>query len=305
MLLSAQELLADDLEFYLRLTPLAGELPEVALADASGTTIARVAAGAAFSEISARFANRGMQLSLSFEGALHCRLAELRVTVHTPGDLGEFVRQLLWAGHDPYATTPVLSSPPDLQGWNSQHTYLSSCLPPTGDALVIEVGVWKGASTAFIAGEMAARGRRGAVIAVDTWLGSSEHWLHQRGAGWARDVGRDGLYRLFLTNMASLGLSRRCIPLPLDSLNAAAVVGHLGLQADMIHVDAGHDFNSVMADLQAWWPNVRPGGWLVGDDYSWPTVSHAFNTFFAGQPGTKLEVLGVKCRVQKPLQAPG
>lgn len=36
---------------------------------------------------------------------------------------------------------------------------------------------------------------------------------------------------------------------------------------DFVFVDAGHDECSVLEDLEAWWPKLRPGGLLAGDDY--------------------------------------
>jgi len=36
---------------------------------------------------------------------------------------------------------------------------------------------------------------------------------------------------------------------------------------DWVYIDAAHDDASVTLDLAAWWPLVRPGGWLAGHDY--------------------------------------
>lgn len=37
---------------------------------------------------------------------------------------------------------------------------------------------------------------------------------------------------------------------------------------DMVFIDAGHDECSVLEDLEAWWPKVRSGGLVAGDDYA-------------------------------------
>jgi hypothetical protein len=42
---------------------------------------------------------------------------------------------------------------------------------------------------------------------------------------------------------------------------------------DAIFIDADHSYEAVSKDLPFWWKKLRPGGWLLGDDY---------NTFFPG-----------------------
>ena len=42
--------------------------------------------------------------------------------------------------------------------------------------VVIDVGVWKGGSTIYLAELLRANGVAGMVISVDTFLGSLEHW---------------------------------------------------------------------------------------------------------------------------------
>lgn len=36
---------------------------------------------------------------------------------------------------------------------------------------------------------------------------------------------------------------------------------------DFVYIDAGHDYDNVKADIEAWTPKVRPGGIVSGDDY--------------------------------------
>ena len=36
---------------------------------------------------------------------------------------------------------------------------------------------------------------------------------------------------------------------------------------DFIYIDAAHDYDSVVEDLNAWWPKLKPGGLFSGHDY--------------------------------------
>lgn len=36
---------------------------------------------------------------------------------------------------------------------------------------------------------------------------------------------------------------------------------------DLVFVDAAHDYENCLADIRAWWPKIRQGGFLAGHDY--------------------------------------
>lgn len=47
---------------------------------------------------------------------------------------------------------------------------------------------------------------------------------------------------------------------------------------DYVFVDAGHSFDAVTTDLEAWESRIRPGGWMLGHDYrsdKYPGVTNA------------------------------
>jgi hypothetical protein len=37
---------------------------------------------------------------------------------------------------------------------------------------------------------------------------------------------------------------------------------------DFVYIDARHDYDSVLEDLEAWFPKLRPGGLMAGHDYA-------------------------------------
>lgn len=55
---------------------------------------------------------------------------------------------------------------------------------------------------------------------------------------------------------------------------------------DCVFIDGCHDTPAVLADIDVWLPKVRPGGWLTGDDYGWPSVKEAVHQRFNDARGT-------------------
>lgn len=49
---------------------------------------------------------------------------------------------------------------------------------------------------------------------------------------------------------------------------------------DLVYVDGDHTFEGVTKDLAVWFPKVRKGGVLCGDDIGWPGVKRAVDEFF-------------------------
>jgi hypothetical protein len=210
----------------------------------------------------------------------------------------------LWRGRDPFSNFPAHLFEFDLQGWGSQHSYLKDTITELRPSIVVEVGVWKGAATVFMANELKRNRLPGVVIAVDTWLGAADHWT----SNWFDDLnfvnGYPTLFYKFMCNIVRSDVTEHVLPLPLDSLNAAHTLRGFDVRPQIIHIDAGHDYGSVMADLRAWWPLLEPGGALIGDDYSlegyWPGVRRAFDEFFTAMGLMPIETLNGKCRIRKP-----
>jgi predicted O-methyltransferase YrrM len=226
-----------------------------------------------------------------------------------PGSARAVLIDRLWAGADPFDGFPAAEVAPDMQGWKSDHPFLADTVARLRPRVIVEVGAWKGMSVLSLAAALRDNGIDGAVVAVDTWLGSAEHWANP---DWRAALGlRHGyptLQRTFMRNVIEAGLEAFVVPLPLDSLNGATLLRHAKIAPGIIHIDAGHDFASVTADLEAWWPLLAPGGVLIGDDYhaiaesraAWPGVRRAFNAFFGARDLLPFEFAGGKCRIRKP-----
>lgn len=70
------------------------------------------------------------------------------------------------------------------------------------------------------------------------------------------------------------------IPFPVPSSLAATFLAEKKIQADLVHIDAAHEYPDVVIDIDMWYPLVREGGTLLGDDFSnaWPGVVRAWPT---------------------------
>ena len=69
--------------------------------------------------------------------------------------------------------------------------------------------------------------------------------------------------------------SRRRAIIRLPSVEAAKMIADGSL--DLVYIDACHTEEHVAADIRAWWPKVRDGGVLCGDDYYRRAVRKAAN----------------------------
>ena len=49
---------------------------------------------------------------------------------------------------------------------------------------------------------------------------------------------------------------------------------------DFVFIDASHDYESVIKDLKAWAPKVKPGGMLCGHDAHWDGVKDALKELY-------------------------
>lgn len=128
-------------------------------------------------------------------------------------------------------------------------------------AIFVELGSWQGRSAVWLGTAARDRGA-GMLHAVDHWRGSATilDLLEGKEPDW--------LYRTFLQNIESCGLSTYVRPWRMSTLEAARQWS--GEPIGLLYIDADHDYEAVRADFEAWAPYVAPGGYIVFDDVpSW------------------------------------
>ena len=128
-------------------------------------------------------------------------------------------------------------------------------------AKIVEVGCWKGKSVAYLGVEVINSGKKISIDAVDTWLGSQNEDPHLQDVY----VRTNTLYSLFLTNISPI--KSVVNPIRMPSIDASKLYADESI--DVVFIDAEHTYHAVKADISAWLPKVKRGGYLAGHDYLW------------------------------------
>jgi hypothetical protein len=127
----------------------------------------------------------------------------------------------------------------------------------TGPAIAVELGAWKGRSTCFMAVEIANSGKPVDFYTVDHWQGSNEQGYDDP------DLGSGKLFETFLRNIERV--ASHVTVIRADTQEAATRLDDESI--DFLYVDASHSYRGVLADLRAWYPKVKFGGTIAGDDW--------------------------------------
>lgn len=140
---------------------------------------------------------------------------------------------------------------------------------PSGSHFV-EIGCWKGKSSAFMAVEIANSGKKIKFDCIDTWLGSEEHLDDDF-------IKNNTLYELFLNNMKPLNAF--FTPIKMLSIEASKMYKDNSL--DFVFIDGDHSYDGVLSDIKHWEPKVKVGGIISGHDYnSWESVTKAVDEYY-------------------------
>lgn len=151
--------------------------------------------------------------------------------------------------------------PGNLPGWfDFDDVYREAVDAAPRGVTMVEVGVWRGKSLAFLSGLGIPKSLK--VIGYDQfdpnyYLGpplpnmSSDQWL-----------------RLVREDMRKTSPLNRANVIKSDSAKAAS--NHMDGSVFFVFLDAGHTEDRLSADIKAWLPKIAPGGILAGHDLDHP-----------------------------------
>jgi len=201
------------------------------------------------------------------------------------------VREILYGpGYDPYAGFEPGSF--DGFGWNSESQEFVEVFNELKPNLVVEVGTFFGGSARFMAHLGIARNLDIEIVCIDTFLGSVEHWhgdQYFKPAGFFKN-GRPPIFDKFMTNTIRAELTNQITPFPIDSVNGGLTLKRYGIQADLVYIDGGHEYESVSQDLKVFKDIVRPGGIMLLDDSHYEPIQAAARNILGNTEtkGTKI-----------------
>jgi hypothetical protein len=179
----------------------------------------------------------------------------------------------------------------DIPGWFDFRDAYADAVCHFRGGTFVEVGCFLGRSLCSLA-ELVVRSTHPIrVVGVDTCLGSG---VERPATGEPRDFhletlseGRGTLAGTLHANVVRCGFADLVDLMVMPPVRAAKMFPDESLS--LVFLDAGHDYESVKADILAWLPKVKPGGWIGGDDYGrddgpnvWPGVKRAVDEVLPG-----------------------
>jgi len=204
--------------------------------------------------------------------------------------------RLLYDGEDPMVAAQQagpLPSPDD----SYPHTHLPEALVTalveelSGGAplFVIESGSFVGGSAIRIANALRAN-HGGLVLCVDPFCGDSAMWADKAMRAWLRiRGGRPRLFEQFVANIAAAGCEDLVLPMCATTCAALGALRRLQAGHDapprpgLIYLDSAHEEGETLVEIRAAYELLRPGGVLLGDDWSWEAVRNDVLRFASSQ----------------------
>lgn len=180
------------------------------------------------------------------------------------------VRHLTLVGREPPELMPhYYESVPGFFWAREAYDRLLRTLPQDAPSTFVEVGAFQGRSTCYLGVEILRSGKPVTLHVVDSFV------------GWDGVPQGADLMGFFAKHVRPVreALRHRFLVWPLPSVEKAAEFDDESV--DVVFLDGDHAYDAVSADIDAWWPKLKSGGFMAGDDFNMAPVCRAVCERFA------------------------
>lgn len=161
----------------------------------------------------------------------------------------------------------------DIDGWcdGFEQAMFDQIIDRYDNCLFAELGSFKGKSAVYMARRIKEKGKNIKLVCIDLW--PAPHELERTlkvGAGQGAESDKinergESLMQEFVDNINKYDVAD--IIMPVRTYSELAADYFPDNYFSFVYVDAGHEYDHVIRDIQAWLPKVEVGGVLGGHDY--------------------------------------
>lgn len=188
----------------------------------------------------------------------------------------------------------------NMEGWNSATPLFGELIFQSQPKVIVEAGVWNGASLVHMATICKERGLSPILFGCDVFYGhATDHIGHLPDQMMPPNWRTPSRYDQFLFNIKAHGHDDCIIPVCDFTAWAAKILAKWEVVADLVYVDAGHDEEFVYADFCAYWKLLRSGGVMGFDDLGYKGVVAAVGRF-GKENDLSLNIVGGQGYFRKP-----
>jgi hypothetical protein len=146
--------------------------------------------------------------------------------------------------------------------YENVYDYIIEHTPSDSSEKFVEIGAWKGTSISYAAVEIINSGKNITIDSVDTWEGSpGEQDLMND-----ESIRNNTLHGEFIRNIEPV----KHIVTPVKMLSVEAAKLYDDNSLFFVFIDGSHLYESIKADIIAWLPKVKSGGFIGGHDIDQP-----------------------------------
>ncbi|MFQ6637108.1 hypothetical protein Gotur_013152 [Gossypium turneri] len=138
--------------------------------------------------------------------------------------------------------------------------------------LIVEVGTFLGASALHMVNVTRKLGLETQILCLDDfrgWPGFRDRFKD------IKDINGDVLLlQQFMQNVVYFNATGSVLPVPFSTRSGLEKLCEWGIMADILEIDAGHDFISAWGDINGAYRILKPGGVIFGHDYFTAADNH-------------------------------